>query len=125
MRLYSDTLRTSDLFAAAEWAQRHGQDIYVEDHMERRGRKRAWSIEFHCASYHGTRKQNRGGSNAPAASWKAWGYLITYLFNKDANAIIGWYENPTHFMEQTTKMKDWRKKYDGENPTEFLEHLSW
>lgn len=119
MRLYSDIIDRAALHAAA-FTVRHElhQDIYIEDCESTHGRRRKHSLNFHCASFSGSRRQNRNGSREPAASWAAWGWLIAELFRRDPNAHIGQYKGVSDFRRRCQSAHDHRVKYErrfGEN----------
>lgn len=129
MKLYSDIITGSAVYEAALRARtEHGQDIYVEDLSEKKGRKRAHSITLYCGSEHGRYAVNRpqtawrGRDRTRAASWTAWGWLLAILFKQDPHAVMGEYDGAADFERQCLDMIEYRRRY-GDN-VDFLAYLN-
>lgn len=97
MRINANSIiDTHDVAAAVSRARNeYGQDIYLDEVTV--GEKGA--INFYCASVSGRYSVNRRGrTNARAASWTAWGYVIATLFSIDPWAHIGQYKGMSDFV---------------------------
>lgn len=125
MRLHSDTLTEADIRSACALARENGYDVYVEGMVRTGSRSRRNGYTLYLESANGRRTTNRRGkSDSRAATWSAWGFVIAELFNRDPEAIVGQYDSPQDFHRQCESMGDWRKKLDGPNALDFLEHLT-
>lgn len=52
---------------------------------------------------------NSGGYGAAtdvAATWDEWGIWMANIYEKDPDAIIGWYESHSHFLDTTRHERD-------------------
>lgn len=104
MRIHTDTLTVTDIYAAA--AHAGGGDyrtspVYV-DVMEHGSRKRAraFNVSLTGTSTRRPNSGNRGadGADVYAATWDEWGMFLAELFRRDPNATIpGVYESGEHF----------------------------
>lgn len=96
MRINAHSKLTADdvYFAVKQARAEYGQDIFLDDiTVGKHG-----AINFYCASQHGKFAVNRHGkSEARAASWVAYGYVIAELYRRDPEAHIGFYNSVEHF----------------------------
>lgn len=121
MKLHSDVLTKTDIHQACTVANQHGQDIFCDEIVEQGSQKRKRGITFYCEALSGPRSRN--GRDGYAASWDAYGWVIAELFNRDPNAIIGWYESPSHFLLECRTQAERRKERDKKTTGDFLNHL--
>jgi hypothetical protein len=57
-----------------------------------------------------TRLGNSGGYGASgelAATWDEWGIWMDRLYDRDPSVVIGWYRDYAHFMEMTTRTRNY------------------
>lgn len=103
MKIYSDTLTTSDLYAALP----DGVSAYVTPKGSRK-RARAFDVTLYVDEKDELHRRygNSGGygrSNDVAATWDEWGVWMERLYDLDPDALIGYYESYDHFIEQTQR----------------------
>lgn len=107
MRLHTDTLTIDDLVAALP----PGVFMYCTTKGSRK-RKVAYEVTlyvFFKDELH-LRLGNSGcygSSTDVAATWDEWGVWVHALYSLDESAIIGWYENPLHFFEITSREREY------------------
>jgi hypothetical protein len=106
MLLYSDTLTKADLYAALP----AGVDAYV---TQKKARKRDHAFDVTLYVYERDELHRRAGNSGGygsssdiAATWDDWGIWMWNLYQRDPDAIIGWYKSPSHFLEVTRKERD-------------------
>lgn len=107
MKLHSNILTEHDVESATERVRgEHKQDIYVAELVTTGSRKRKAGVSFKGYARRGRYATNgliHGAEGARAATWSAWGYLITELFIRDPEAIIGTYNGVADFIRQCTE----------------------
>lgn len=113
MKLHSDVLIPSDFNAAINEAARTGKipSCTVVETVLQGSRSRARGITFRLGSFSADRKRARNSGNygadrvtgVKAASWDDHGHIFALLFDKDPDAIIGYYDGQDDFNHKT----DW------------------
>lgn len=112
MRLYSKNLTGRDVRAAVAKARNtHGADIYIDSVRDFKPRRDPHGVEFFCYSMNGRQATGHrpvgsyplDGENR-AASWDAYGWVISELYALDPDARIGFYKNVDHYRETVLKM---------------------
>jgi hypothetical protein len=112
MKIHSDTLRITDIQTCVP----NGCYLAVFDHK---------SFGRTSCGYEGSRSREHGyvvrlsGSgkytmrNIPdkAATWDEWGNFIAAVFERDPEAIVGWYKSREKFIEVTTNEYNRIAKY--------------
>lgn len=101
MKIYSNTLEREDLFKTCP----SSCELEVITIGHPRKAARAWQTRLSCPF--GKRWAGGNMNSSPwdervkAASWDQWGIWMADLFDIDPDAIIGYYNNQSHFMEMT------------------------
>lgn len=123
MKLYSDKITENALYNAARDArQLDSQDIHIEDARQFKARKsiNRYGLEFYGYSYTGKQASgHRPVGSYPldgtprAASWDAWGWLITRLFKIDPEAWVGQYKGIHDFIRQCEQTLSYRRDATG------------
>ena len=117
MRIHSDSIRVSDLNAAARAAR---VDMEFTTHGSRK-RDHAFNVNLTGES---KRRPNRNhASDEFAATWDQWGVFLAALFDVDPNASMTYYDGSADFHYRTAHRfasgwpkdahGDHRFKYDG------------
>lgn len=106
MRIHTDSLTASDIYAAA--AHAGGGDyrtspvlVDVTEHGSRK-RARAFNVSLTGTSSRRTNGGNRGAGDDYAATWDEWGMFLAELFRRDPDATIpGAYDTSGDFDYKT------------------------
>ena len=97
MRIHTDTLTISDIYAAASKA---GVGLERDTEHGSRKRKRAFDVILTGDSPY--RINQRGWDNPHAATWDQWGIFLAELFRRDKDMIGGWaYADARDFHQKT------------------------
>lgn len=101
MRIHTDTLTPSDLYAAARRAG-SAVDVTFTVHGSR-SRAVAYGVTLTGSSSRRPNGGNRGAvSDAYAATWDEWGMFLGELFRRDPNAVVpSVYESGEHYRWST------------------------
>jgi hypothetical protein len=96
MRIHTDSLTISDIYAATKNAGPR-VDVEVRQHGSR-SRARAFNVTLTGTSPRRTNSGKRGAGDEHAATWDEWGMFLAELFRRDPNAVApNAYESGEHF----------------------------
>lgn len=103
MRLHTDTLTMSDLYAALP----SGVSAHITPKGSRK-RARAFEVTLYVHEKDALHRHfgNSGGygaSDEVAATWDEWGIWMARLYDIDRDALVGRYRDFSHFQEVTSK----------------------
>lgn len=112
MRIHTDTLTVTDIYAAA--ARAGGGDYrtspVLADVTEHGSRSRARAFNVTLSGTSGRRQNpgHGGGSrDLQAATWDEWGMFLAELFRRDPNAVVPKvYDGAEHFQNVTDQRFD-------------------
>lgn len=119
MRLHTDTISESDVYAAARTAR---VDLVGFSRHGSRKRDHAFEVKLEGES---CRRPNHGKAGwdsdyGYAATWDQWGVFIATLFSVDPDAIIGMYPTRNAFDAFT------RYRFDADSfPSDYHGDHSW
>jgi hypothetical protein len=111
MRIHTDSLTSTDIAAAANFAGRAGHGrVYLDAITSHGSRKRrqAWEVKLtgdgtvsRRRTNGGTRYADHGSERDYAATWDSWGWFIAFLFSIDPAAVVGPYDGVETFHRLT------------------------
>jgi hypothetical protein len=112
MRIHSDTLTRDDFGRALADAGLIADGVFLDGLMIHGSRSRAHGFEVRLAAMPG-RDRNGKARRAPnsgtrgslagvkAATYDEWGYWLAELYDRDPDAIAGYYKGRDHFHRTT------------------------
>lgn len=102
MRLHTDTLTSSDLYAAAKIAR---VDLDLTSHGSR-SKDHAFNVLLTGESRRRPNSGGRGAGDDYAATWDQWGVFLSVLFGLDPHMVTPYYADADEFHARTSDRFD-------------------